>query len=53
MLGGNGIISDNYAMKALADAEVVFTFEGTYEVNTLVAGRELTGISSFKSSIKK
>jgi len=26
-------------MKALADAEAVYTYEGTYDVNTLVAGR--------------
>jgi len=48
MLGGNGIIADNYVMKALVDAEVTFTYEGTYDINCLIAGRELTGISSFK-----
>ena len=31
MLGGNGIISDNYVMRALTDAEVIHT----YEVNFL------------------
>lgn len=39
---------DNYVMKALADMEGVYTYEGTYDINTLVAGRELTGISAFK-----
>ena len=48
MFGGNGIISDNYVMKALVDNEALYTFEGTYEVNTLVAGRELTGFAAFK-----
>jgi len=49
-LGGNGIIIDNYAMKALADAEAIYTYEGTYDINTLVCGRELTGIPAFKGS---
>jgi acyl-CoA oxidase len=35
-------------MKALADMEAIYTYEGTYEINTLIAGRELTGIASFK-----
>lgn len=37
--GGNGIIYTNYAMKAVADIEAIYTYEGTYEINTLVAGR--------------
>jgi len=52
MFGGNGIISDNYVMKAVTDAEVVYTYEGTYDINCLVAGRELTGIAAFKASKK-
>ena len=48
-LGGNGIIIDNYAMKALADIEAIYTYEGTYDINTLVCGRELTGIAAFKA----
>ena len=48
MMGGNGIIIDNYVMKALADMEVVYTYEGTYDINTLVAGRAITGIPAFK-----
>jgi acyl-CoA oxidase len=47
-MGGNGIIMDNYAMKALVDIEAVYTYEGTYDVQTLICGRELTGISAFK-----
>ena len=49
MMGGNGIISDNYCIIAMADAETVYTYEGTYDINCLVAGRELTGIAAFKS----
>jgi len=48
MMGGNGIILDNYAMKALGDIEAIYTYEGTYDINSLVCGRELTGIPAFK-----
>ena len=48
MMGGNGIISDNYAMKAVVDIEAIYTYEGTYDINSLVLGKELTGISAFK-----
>lgn len=27
MLGGDGIITDNYVIKALTDAEVIYTYE--------------------------
>jgi len=26
-------------MKAVADIEAIYTYEGTYDINTLVAGR--------------
>ena len=48
MLGGNGIVLDNYAMKAFCDMEAIYTYEGTYDINCLVAGRELTGLAAFK-----
>ena len=50
LMGGNGIIIDNYAMKALADAEVTYTLEGTYDINILLAGRELTSFAAFKAN---
>jgi alkylation response protein AidB-like acyl-CoA dehydrogenase len=34
-------------MRAIADVEAVYTYEGSYEINTLVAGRELTGLPAF------
>ena len=47
--GGNGIIIDNHVMKCLIDVEAMYTYEGSYEVNMLVGGRELTGgLSAFK-----
>ena len=41
--GGNGILLDNHVIKAFMDMEVMYTGEGTYDVNVLVSGRELTG----------
>jgi glutaryl-CoA dehydrogenase len=47
ILGGNGILHDYDVMRHLCDLESVFTYEGTHEINTLVVGREITGISAF------
>ena len=43
VLGGNGILLENRVIKAMLDMEAAHTYEGTYEVNMLVAGREITG----------
>ena len=48
LLGGNGIVYDNHVAKSFADIEAIYTYEGTYEINSLVCGRELTGVSAFK-----
>jgi acyl-CoA oxidase len=34
-------------MRAMTDIEAIYTYEGSYEVNVLVAGRDLTGFSAF------
>ncbi|OMH23692.1 acyl-CoA dehydrogenase [Tersicoccus phoenicis] len=47
LLGGNGILSDHEMAKIFADVEVLHTYEGTYEINTLIVGRAATGISAF------
>ena len=41
--GGNGILMENRVMKAFMDMEAMYTYEGTYDINSLVSGRELTG----------
>lgn len=48
LLGGNGILSDFLVAKAFCDCEAYYTYEGTYEVNALVAGRGITGLAAFK-----
>ncbi len=46
-MGGNGILLDHDAVRFFADAEAMYTFEGTREMNTLIVGRALTGYSAF------
>jgi glutaryl-CoA dehydrogenase len=47
ILGGNGILHEYDVMRHLCDVESVFTYEGTHEINTLVVGREITGLAAF------
>ncbi|MGN7198921.1 acyl-CoA dehydrogenase family protein [Arthrobacter sp. SAFR-044] len=46
ILGGNGIVTDYGMAKIFADAEAIYSYEGTAEINTLVTGRAITGISA-------
>lgn len=52
LLGGNGILADFLVAKAFCDLEPIYTYEGTYDINTLVTAREVTGIASFKPALK-
>jgi glutaryl-CoA dehydrogenase len=47
LLGGNGILLDYNVGRFVADAEAIYSYEGTREINTLVVGRAITGISAF------
>jgi hypothetical protein len=38
-------------MKPFVDMEAIYTYEGTYDVNSLIAGREITGVSAFKPNL--
>ncbi|WP_285726553.1 acyl-CoA dehydrogenase family protein [Psychromicrobium xiongbiense] len=46
ILGGNGIVTDYEMAKIFSDAEAVYSYEGTHEINSLVTGRAITGISA-------
>ena len=46
ILGGNGIVSDYRMAKIFADAEAIYTYEGSFEINTLIVGRAVTGVSA-------
>ena len=45
--GGNGILAEYDIARFFSDAEAIYTYEGTHEVNALVIGRALTGDSAF------
>ncbi len=45
--GGNGITYEADVARFFVDAEAIYTYEGTHEVNALIVGRELTGIGAF------
>ena len=47
LLGGNGILLDHQVGRFVADAEAIYSYEGTREINTLVVGRAITGLSAF------
>ncbi|MGQ0843515.1 MAG: acyl-CoA dehydrogenase family protein [Sporichthyaceae bacterium] len=47
LLGGNGILLDFHVMRHMADIESVHTFEGTETIQTLIVGRDITGIGAF------
>ncbi|MEV7574834.1 acyl-CoA dehydrogenase family protein [Arthrobacter nitrophenolicus] len=46
ILGGNGIVTDYRMAKIFSDAEAIYTYEGSFEINTLIAGRAVTGVSA-------
>ena len=46
-MGGNGILLDYGAARLFADAEAIYSYEGSNEINTLIVGRALTGIGAF------
>ena len=45
--GGNGITLETDVARFFADAEAIYTYEGSHEVNALIVGRELTGVGAF------
>ncbi|MGO4188663.1 acyl-CoA dehydrogenase family protein [Pseudarthrobacter sp. TAF60_1] len=47
VVGGNGITLDTDVARFHADAEAVYSYEGTHEINALIIGRALTGESAF------
>jgi alkylation response protein AidB-like acyl-CoA dehydrogenase len=47
LLGANGILLDNQVARYFADAEALYSYEGTREMNTLIVGKAITGFSAF------
>src|SRR5690606_9702392 len=46
--GGNGIVLDFDVARFHADAEAIYSYEGTDEINALILGRAITGIGAFR-----
>jgi alkylation response protein AidB-like acyl-CoA dehydrogenase len=47
VLGGNGIVADYKAARFFADAEALYSYEGTYQMQNLIVGKAITGLSAF------
>lgn len=47
LLGGGGILLEHNVGRFVADAEAIYSHEGTGEMNTLIVGRAITGLSAF------
>jgi glutaryl-CoA dehydrogenase len=47
ILGGNGLLLEHHVARHLTDLEVVDTYEGTDTIQSLIIGRDLTGVSAF------
>lgn len=47
LMGGNGILISNKVARFLGDSEALYSYEGTKQINSLVVGRAITGVSAF------
>ncbi|UOQ59062.1 acyl-CoA dehydrogenase family protein [Leucobacter rhizosphaerae] len=47
IVGGNGLLLEHDVARFFADAEAVYSYEGTHEITSLIVGRALTGVSAF------
>ena len=47
LLGANGILLDHQVGRFVADAEALYSYEGTREMNTLIVGKAITGFGAF------
>jgi glutaryl-CoA dehydrogenase len=48
ILGAYGITVEYQSMRHAANLETVDTYEGTYDIHTLILGRDITGLSAFE-----
>lgn len=47
MLGGNGISDEYHVIRHVMNLEAVNTYEGTYDIHSLIMGKAITGIAAF------
>jgi alkylation response protein AidB-like acyl-CoA dehydrogenase len=47
LLGGNGIAAEYNVGRFFADAEALYSYEGTFQMQNLIVGKAITGFSAF------
>jgi glutaryl-CoA dehydrogenase len=47
LLGGNGMVADYNVARFFADAEALYSYEGTYQMQNLIVGKAITGLGAF------
>jgi glutaryl-CoA dehydrogenase len=47
LLGGNGVLLENHVIRHMGDIEIIHTYEGTETMQTLIVGRDITGVGAF------
>jgi len=47
LLGGNGLLLDYHVIRHMTDIEAIYTYEGTEAIQTLLVGRDITGVGAF------
>jgi len=47
IMGGNGVLLEYLVARHLSDMEIVYTYEGTDTIQSLIVGRDVTGIGAF------
>ncbi len=47
LMGGNGLLLENHVIRHMGDIEVIHTYEGTETIQTLIVGRDITGVGAF------
>ena len=47
IFGGNGIVLDYGVARFFADSEALYSYEGTFQMQNLIVGKAITGLSAF------
>jgi glutaryl-CoA dehydrogenase len=47
LLGGNGIVADYKVARFFTDAEALYSYEGTFQMQNLIVGKAITGFGAF------
>ena len=48
ILGANGIVNEYPVIRHMLNLETVNTYEGTYDMHTLIIGRDITGLDAIR-----